>query len=353
MKKYIGCDLHKKYAVFVAMDETGKLEAPVKVPCDSLELDAYLKTLPEQTAVAVEASGSWYWFVDLLESHKLDVRLVNPLEAKKLMGGRHKTDNLDAAGLAKMLRNGVLPEIWIPSAELRDLRGLLRTRLAMRHQTTMLKNRIRAALKRYGKWESNETKNLFEGKGRLTLSKYVGSLPPETRIATRHEWGALDEIEAHIEELEKRIRLSIGQLGYVRLLKSLPGVGEILGATIYLEIGDVSRFASPTRLASYAGLTPTVHASGGKIHLGRTSPMANHYLRWAYVEAANAIVCHKHRWAKRHVVLLYERLRAAKCHSKAAVAVGRHLAESSWWILHKKQQYREPAPASKTSSENG
>jgi transposase len=61
-------------------------------------------------------------------------------------------------------------------------------------------------------------------------------------------------------------------------------------ATIYLGIGDVTRFASPERLAIYAGLTPTVHASGGKVRLGRTSAMANHYLKWAFVEAANCIV---------------------------------------------------------------
>src|SRR5215213_8817340 len=129
MKKYIGCDMHKKYSVFVAMDETGKVEAPVRVAKDSLELDAYLKTLEAGTPVAVEASGGWYWFVDRLEEAGLDVRLVNPLEAKKRMPGRNKTDALDATGLAMMLRNGTLPEVWIPPAQLRDLRGLLRTRL--------------------------------------------------------------------------------------------------------------------------------------------------------------------------------------------------------------------------------
>jgi transposase len=130
-----------------------------------------------------------------------------------------------------------------------------------------------------------------------------------------------------------------------------------------MEIGDVRRFASPERLAIYAGLTPTVHASGGKTRLGRTSAVANHYLKWAFVEAANCIVMHKHQHSSRHVVELYQRLRQAKGHGKAAVAVGRHLAEASWWILQKKQPYREPAPAavatavasanSMPSSENG
>jgi len=351
MKKYIGCDMHKKYSVFVTMDEHGRLSEPRKVANDSLELDSYLKTLEEATPVAVEASGGWYWFVDRLEQAGLDVRLVNPLEAKKRMAGRHKTDPRDAAGLAMLLRNGTLPEVWIPPADLRDLRGLLRTRLALRRHTTILKNRVHGAVRRYGQWEPGEAKNLFAGKGRVQLAVYVGALPPETRIATRHEWQLIDEVEQHIQELEKRIRRGLGQLGYVRLLRSLPGVGEILSAAIYLEIGEVRRFGCAAQLASYAGLTPSVHASGGKTRMGPASAMANHYLKWAFV--ANCIVMQKHRFAGRHVVQLYERLRAAKNHGKAAVAVARHLAEASWWMLQKKQSYREPAPASRSSSENG
>jgi transposase len=352
MKQFIGCDMHKRFSVFVSMDEQGKTGKPVKVSNDSLELAEYLNKIPEGTPVAVEASGGWYWFEDRLEAAGLDVRLVNPLEAKKRMRGRNKTDELDAAGLAMLLRNGTLPEVWIPPAKLGDLRGLMRTRLALRHHTTTLKNRIHGAIRRYGQYESGEAKDLFKGRGRVQLSVYLGGLPEQTRIATRHEWALVDEVERHIEELEKQIRLSIGQIGYVRLLKSMPGVGDILAATIYLEIGDVTRFASAAHLAAYAGLTPTVHASGGKMHLGRTSAVANHFLKWAFVEAANCMVMNKHRLQGRHVVELYERLCKAKCHGKAAVAVGRHLAEASWWILTKKQQYREPAPAASVADSN-
>jgi transposase len=353
MKKYIGCDLHKKYAVFVAMDEKGQQEPPVKIATDQLELKEYLRTLEPGTPISVEAGGSWYWFVDLLEEYRLDVRLTNATESKKLLPGRNKTDNRDAGGHARLLLNGTLPEVWIPPAGLRDFRGLLRTRLSLRGHATALKNRICGAIRRYGQYEQGEPKDLFAGRGRLHLSRYVGALPFSTRIATRHEWDLLDQTEQHIQELEKQIRLSIGQIGYVRLLKSLPGVGEILSATIYLEIGDVSRFPNCERLASYSGLTPTIHASGGKVRLGRTSNVCNHYLRWAFVEAADCTVMLKHCYAGSHVRELFERIQKAKGHGKAAVAVARHLAEASWWILTKKQPYREPAPASTSSSKNG
>jgi transposase len=109
MKKYIGCDMHNKYSVFVAVDENGRLDPAVKVSNDLLELRAYLATLPSGAPVAVEATRGWYWFVDELEATGLDARLVNPLEAKKRMAGNKKTDPRDAgsaSATAKILQNG-------------------------------------------------------------------------------------------------------------------------------------------------------------------------------------------------------------------------------------------------------
>jgi transposase len=302
--------------------------------------------------VAVEAGGSWYWFVDALEEAGLKPHLVNPLEARKQMPGRMKTDRLDARGLATLLRVGTLPEVWIPTAQMRDLRGLLRTRLAMRRQASLIKNRIHAAIRRYG-LRQDAYSNLFSGQARVQLSIYVASLPSHTRLATTQEWEMLDEIEERIDRLEKQIKESIARVEWVRLLKTLPGVGNILGATIYLEIGEVSRFPTAAHIAAYAGLVPTVHASGGKTHYGPISRQANHYLKWAFIEAANCTVIHCHKYSNQHVGRLYERLRERKCHGKAATAVARHLAESSWWILTKKQAYRAPHAAAMPSSNNG
>ena len=130
-------------------------------------------------------------------------------------------------------------------------------------------------------------------------------------------------------------------------------VARILGATLLLEIGDVDRFPSAAHLANYAGSVPTVHSSGGKTWHGKVPRNANLFLKWAFVEAANCIVVHQRRLKGRHVVDLYQRLRAAKGHGKAAVAVARHLAEASWWVLKKQQPYRELNRAPISSSAHG
>lgn len=349
MEEYIGCDSHRRYSVFVTVNERGEAGVPVRVEHAHGELRKFLETLPR---VAVEASGGWYWFVDALEQAGLDPHLVNPLEAKKQLPGRNKTDKLDARGLATLLRVGTLPEVWIPPARLRDLRGLLRTRLAMRRQGTLLKNRIHAAISRYG-LRDDAFADLFSGKARVALSGYVGRLPADTRFATTQEWEMLNQINRHIERMEVRIREGICKVGWVRLLKTLPGVGDILGATLHLEIGDVKRFPSPAHLAAYAGLVPAVRSSGGRTYYGRTSQQANHYLKWAFIEAANATVMHRHKYGEQHVGQLYKRLKERKCHGKAATAVARHLAESSWWILSRKKEYRAPHAGAMSSSKNG
>jgi transposase len=179
----------------------------------------------------------------------------------------------------------------------------------------------------------------------MKLAHYSGKLSEHTREGVVREWGLVDQLENQIEELEQQLRTELKKHSGAQRLKTMPGVGEILGATIYLEVGQVERFPSAAHLASYAGLVPVVHASGGRVFQGPTSQRSNHYLRWAFVEAANLAAARRKQHPQRHVSRLYERLRASKGHQKAAVAVARHLAESAWWILTKQQDYREPQPA--------
>ena len=132
MEQYIGCDAHRRYSVFVSMDEKGNISKPVRVEHERREIRGFLRRLPPGTPVAVEATGSWYWLVDEIEAAGLEPRLAQPFAARRMLGGGAKTDAIDARALATLLRNGTLPESWIPSSELRDLRNLMRTRLGLR-----------------------------------------------------------------------------------------------------------------------------------------------------------------------------------------------------------------------------
>lgn len=342
MQQFIGCDAHKRFSVFVAVDEQGRASRPVRVEHSQQHYADFLKQLPQPSEIAIESTGHWYWLVDAMESAGHHVHLANPMEAKKRMGQTNKTDALDAKGLAILLRNGTLPESWIPPGPLRDQRELLRTRMALRDLRASLKHRIHAAVDRYG-LHTDSISDLFGSKGREYLASRLSEFPPETARMIDVQLTALDQLAAHIESIEDRIRTEITPSAEVRLLRTVPGVGEILGPVIGLEIGDVRRFPRAANLASYAGLVPRVFSSGGHTRLGGISRFVNQYLKWAFVEAANCAVRVKaHRDS--HVWCLYQRLLAKRGHGRAVVAVARHLAEASYWILRKQEPYRAPQP---------
>jgi transposase len=161
--------------------------------------------------------------------------------------------------------------VWIPPAELRDLRELTRVRMVLAAQRTRLKNRISATLAKYG-LVVTDASDPYSQKARRQLAGLIGQLPPQTQWAALTLLAQLDFIEGQIREQEQRLKQLIALTPEMRLLMSLPGVGVILAAVIWLEIGNLQRFASAERLASYAGTTPRVHASGGVVRYGRLRP---------------------------------------------------------------------------------
>ena len=113
----------------------------------------------------------------------------------------------------------------------------------------------------------------------------------------------------------------------------------------------MSRFSTPAKLASYAGTVPRVHSSGGHTRYGKLRSDVNHYLKWAYSEAGNSTAVNHKRLPLRHSSKLYKRLREKKGHAKAVGAVARHLAEASFWVLTKNEDYKEPEVKSVSPTE--
>ena len=167
-------------------------------------------------------------------------------------------------------------------------------------------------------------------------------LPPHSRFCVERILEQLEAVQVQIELLEGRMKKAFRTNRELELLQTMPGVGFILAIVILLEDGEVSRFPAASRLASYSGTTPRVHASGDRVRYGRLRPDVNRYLKWAFLEAANVIGIHHRRFSFRHVNRLYLRIRQRKGHQKAVGAVARHLAEATYWILTKGESYREP-----------
>jgi len=322
------------------VNEKGHAGEARRVVHDRQVYREFLARLPPHSSIAVEASGSYSWLVDEMERSGHRPKLRNPLEAKRRMGLTKKTDTLDARGLAILLRNGTLPEVWIPPSELRDQRELLRLRIFLVHLRTRVKNRIHGTLARYNVQVPGA--DLFGVAARQLLGARLPELPEHSREAIEQELATLDFLETQIESAEQRLEAIMQVSVEADLLKTLPCVGPILSMVLMLEIGRVDRFPSAAHLASYAGLVPRVHSSGGHTRMGQVCSNVNRNLKWAFVETGNLIVINQRGLAGTHVVRLYQRIKRAKNHQKAVVAVARHLAEAAWWVLTRQEVYREP-----------
>jgi transposase len=336
MNYIIGCDAHQHYSQFAVLEEDHTRCKQVRVEHERGAIRDFLSEFPEGTPVALESIGNWYWIVNEIEQAGCKALLTHPGKAKAMMGNVNKTDKLDARGLTTLLRNGTLPTVWIAPSEVRDERELPRTRMA-------LKNRIHATRAKYNLSLPTES-DICAPKWASQLNQVIEQLPPETQSCLQQEVELLEGVQSQIEAMEERMRERISLTPVMQLLKTIPGVGDILAIVIGTEIGLIERFSTAEQLASYAGTVPAVKSSGGKVRYGHTPKESNHYLKWAFVEAANAPAQYgkKPHWQHRHVTYLYARVKQRKGHSVAVGAVARHLAEATFWILKKQEPYREP-----------
>jgi transposase len=349
MDEYIALDAHKRYSFVVRETVVDRAVRQFRLTHRRGCIQRALSDAAPGTTVAVEATGNWYWIVDEIEAAGLAPALVHPRKAKVMMGCINKTDKLDALGLNRLQRVGTLPTVWIAPAAIRDQRELPRTRMFFARQRGQLKNRIQATLTKHN-LQVEEFSDPF-GTAALALTRErLALLAPHARLVTEEMLDAFDVTQQRLKRLEDRIAEVIAVTPAMGLLMSAPGIGRILATVIALEAGDVNRFASPERFASYSGTTPRVHASGGKTRHGRLRPDVNRYLKWAFIETANCVCLHQKTYAGRHVTRLYQRIHKRKDHAKAIGAVARHLSEAAWHMLHRQQEYREPPHRGRTAS---
>jgi len=282
--RWVGIDLHRRRSFVTAITEDGEVSLRRRIVNDR---DAFLELLgdPEGTHVALEATYGWEWLADLLEDAGYELHLAHPLRTRAIAAARVKTDAVDAATLAALLRAGLLPEAYIAPRELRDVRELLRHRVALVAMRTALKNRVHAILARHGIF--HDYSDLFGKAGRQFLAGL------ELRQASRQR---LDSLLALLDDFDREIDVAGSEIDRqakgderVALLCQIHGIGRYTAMLIIAEIGDVRRFPTARHLCAWAGLTPTVRSSDGKARLGHISRQGSSILRWAVVEAAQHV----------------------------------------------------------------
>jgi transposase len=280
-RQVVGMDLHRRRSVLVRMTEDGRKLETVRIENSPAALRAVLARAGESPRVVVEATYGWYWAADVLAAAGAEVHLAHPLGVKAFSYRRVKNDERDCADLADLLRLGRLPEAWIAPEPVRALREVTRFRHKLVGQRTSGKDQVHAVLAKCG--IAVRRSDIFGPGGRAWLDGLVLPQPYAGKVAAlRALMGVLDGQIALLEE--QAAGMLAGDKGYAAV-RTLPGIGPVLGAVICAEIGDITRFRTPGQLCSWAGLTPRHYESDTKVIRGHVSKQGSRQLRWALVEA--------------------------------------------------------------------
>jgi transposase len=335
---YVGLDVHKRYVLAVAVNEAGVTQSEARLDNEKEALEQYIGSLPDAAKVALEATYGWSYVYDALEDHANDIVLSHPKKTKAVASAKIKTDRIDATVLAQLLRMDYLPTSYAAPRKVRDLRDLLRHRATLVRVRTAAKNRIHSVLARYG--IRHPFSDLFGKAGRAFLSQL--DLRPFHRLVVEDNLLLIDTVNESVKRASKQIRLLSRQDERVEWLESMPGVGYYSALLILAEIGDVARFPTAKQLCSYAGLVPSVHASGDHARYGRITKEGSSWLRWIMVEAAHQATRKAGRLRR-----FYERVARKHGRKPARVALARQMLSIIHHLLTRRKRYEDPTATSR------
>jgi transposase len=327
----VGCDYHPKWQQVAWFDtETGEIGEQKLVNGDG-EAERWYRQLPVPSLIGLEATGNSQWFLDLLNQLGHEVWVGDAAEIRASYVRRQKNDRRDAGHVLKLLREGRFPRLWVPSAEQRDLRQLL----IHRHKLVQIRSRVKNGLQHLAMNQGMQKKSRLWS---VAGQKAFRQLPLVGWAQCRRQdlLQLLVYLDQQIAPLDQAAQQAAEQDPQARLLLSQPGVGPITALAFVLTIGDVTRFPRGKQVASYLGLIPREHSSGGRQRLGAISKQGNSFLRMLLVEAAHSVVRLDEGFRKQY---------AHRCHSKpkgiAKVAAARRLAVRLYWMLRTNTPYPE------------
>ena len=334
---HAGLDLSRRRLDVCLLSGAGETIAAFATPADADGLGGLARRVRGQRVRAVIESMNGARFVhDTLEQAGWEVLVADAKKVKGLAPLACKTDRIDARVLAELSWRDLVPAIWLPDPAIRRERELARFRLHLvRHRTT-LKNRIHATLITFG--HPCPVSDLFGLAGRELLDRLA--IPDPWRRNVDVSLELIDELELQIAQLTVELKRQGADHRYIPLLVTAPGFGWINAYTIAAEIGDIERFASPTKLCGYTGLCPRVLQSGASDRRGPISKHGPRYLRWGLFEAAmNA--CKHPLYAERYQ-RTKRRLGRQRGPKVAQIELSRKLTEAIWHMLTRNQPF---APA--------
>ena len=287
---YVGLDVHKDLIVPAIAERAGGVpEVRVGIPNTELAVAKFVRRLDkngDRLAFCYEAGPCGYGLYRVIRNLGHECIVVAPSLIPRKPGDRIKTDRRDAETLARAFRSGDLTPVWVPDGEHESMRDLTRAREDMKSVEQHLRQRLSALLLRQGIKYPGRTK------WTRTYFRWLETLKFETQteqIVFQEYVDAVKEAEARVASLDDEMSKAVQTWSLapvVLALTALRGVNLLSAMTLVAELGDLTRFDSPTRLMGYLGLVPSEHSSGQKQRRGAITKAGNGHARRILIEAS-------------------------------------------------------------------
>ncbi len=313
---YIGLDVHKRKISYCVKDGSGKVFAEGSLPATRLDLDLWIKTLPQPWSAAMEATMFTGWIYDHLKPHAAALKVAHPLMLRAIAAAKKKNDRIDANKICDCLRCDFLPECYMASTAIRERRRTLRYRNLLVRQMVQMKIKISALLMEAGvSYKRLHKAGYFREllASNPDIDEGLGLL---LRLC-RETVARLQKAESAMVRSLERDSLLIDR---VERLMTIPAVGPITALTWALEVGDVQRFSSIKKAISYCGLCGAERSSGNTVQRTPLSKQRNKHQQTTLVEAA--------KMAPRYspaLAMLYDKEKQKGNTNRATLAVARKL----------------------------
>ena len=330
---YIGLDIHKKFTQACVLDANGRLVCNDRIRTDVHDIGHWFERMETRTndelAVALEATGFYFWIYDTIVARGHDAKVVHPVKVKPLMRARSKNDKNDAYMLAELLRSRCLEGIYVPSSDVRAMRELTRHRESLVRKKGDLKREVLAHLLQKGMKVPDDLRTNFS-------QKHISWMRSVDDFILHEKLDVLELLMTKIRNIESKLDELYGEDEDVRLIRTIPGIGLVTASVIKAEVGDVTRFSSAETLAAYVGLTPLTYQSGEKEWGGHTRN-GNSRIKHVLIEA---MLFHLHHCPDSRISRYDRRKREAIGRQKAVVATARKLMEAIYFMLVRRQEFQ-------------
>jgi transposase len=329
---YCGVDLHARSMYVCVLDAEGKVLVSKDIAAAAEPFLELIAPYRDDLAVAAECMFTWYWLADLCEHEGICFVLGHALYMRAIHGGKAKNDRIDAHKIGALLRGGMLPQAYVYPKEMRATRDLMRRRNYLMRKRAELLAHIQ---------NTNSQYNLpafgarpAKPSQRAGLAEHFSQA--SVRKSVELDVSLIDHYDRELPPLEDYIESSAHGHDPVALalLRTTPGMGQVLGLSILYEIQAIERFARVQDFLSYCRLVTPAKESAGKLLGHSGGKIGNAHLKWAFSEAA---VCFLR--ANKPAQVLRARLAAKHGKGKSLAIIAARLARAVYFMLKRRTPF--------------